>query len=270
MNKIAFALAVILLIGTHAPVVAFDKPTVSHDGWNFEISNPWGHKKHNYSIVSSEDGHPVRFGKFSERFEVRPGDCGVTENGGWNDCENDRERSEMSSHKDVKYYNGDEYWYRQSIFFPKNYDAMHPVHMTFGQFKQVGCHPVFSFNTKEASRYDPKFGLYMTSKYSEEQNVMRFNPLNQYNYRNKWHDIVVHAKWSYSNDGWLKVWHNGKQKVNYKGKTIWCHDGIYFKYGVYKTGISRIAEKLNKTTIVYYDGIRISRTGEGMFDSLAE
>ena len=216
------------------PAMAWD--TVSHDGWRFEISTPFGHKKHNYQVVYKEDGHPVRFGRKSERFEVRPGDCGTTENGGWNDCENDRERTEMSSHKNHMLYNGDESWYRWSIFFPKNYETVHPVHMTFGQFKQVGCHPSFTFN------------------------VIGHRLAN----------VVVHAKWSNSNSGWFKVWHNGKQKMNYKGKTMWCHEGIYFKYGVYRTGVSIITETKRPTTIVYYDGIRVSKSDEGMFDPLPE
>lgn len=241
-------------------------PTVSHDGWQFEISTPWGHKKHNYKVVSSDDDHPVRFGKRSERFEVRPGDCGISKNGGWSDCENDRERSEMNGHKD-KWFGG-EYWYRWSVFFPKNYDPLYPIHMTFGQFKQVGCHPVFSFNIKKF-RKDPEFGVYMTRDYVISPNARWFHFLDT-RYKNKWHDIVVHAKWSHSDDGWFKVWHNGVQKMNYAGKTLWCYDAMYFKYGIYKTGISRILAKDNKTTVVYYDGIRISKTSQGMFDPLPE
>ena len=154
--------------------------TISHDGWNFRQSLQFGMKEYNSKVVTKKDGDPVRFGKKSEKFEVRPGDCGSSVNGNWNDCENDRERSEMTSLESTKFNNGDEYWYRWSIFFPKDYDALHPMHMTFGQFMQVRCKkPIFSFNTKEASRYDPKFGLYMTSKYAEDQNVMRYPTIKQ-------------------------------------------------------------------------------------------
>jgi len=45
---------------------------------------------HGYQIVNA----PVRAGQESQRFEVRPGDCGKSKT--WNDCETDRERSEIA------------------------------------------------------------------------------------------------------------------------------------------------------------------------------
>ena len=39
------------------------------------VSNRTKGEDHQIQIVSSEDGHPVRDGKFSLRFEVRPGEC---------------------------------------------------------------------------------------------------------------------------------------------------------------------------------------------------
>ncbi len=250
------------------PAMAWD--TVSHDGWRFEISTPFGHKEHNYQVVYKQDGHPVRFGEKSERFEVRPGDCGTTENGGWNDCENDRERTEMSSHKNHILYNGDENWYRWSIFFPKNYEVMHPIWMTFGQFKQIGCHPVFSFNIGEYATYsEASFFQHMTGRYARAVDGAGLQTHITRNFRGKWLDIVVHAKWSHSNEGRFKFWVNGKLISDYKGKTLWCYKGIYFKYGVYRTGVSAVPEKYRHTT-VYSDGIRISKSGEGMFDPLPE
>ena len=265
ISKIVIAAIISIISATPS----FADREINHDDWHFEISTPWGHEEHNHQVVSSDDGYPVRYGKYSERFEVRPGDCGVSKGGYHNDCTTDRERSEMTSDRDIMYYAGDEYWYRWSIFFPKNYDALHPVHMTFGQFMQGHCkHPVFSFNTKKF-RETPEFGVYMTHDYVISPNARWFHFLETH-YRNKWHDIVVHAKWSHSENGWFRVWHNGVQKMNYNGKTLWCYDGVYFKYGVYKTGISRILEKDNKTTTVYYDGIRISKSSEGIFDPLPE
>ena len=50
-------------------------------------------------VVNKKDGHPVRSGKQSIRFEVRSGDCGKDEMGEWNDCKNDRERHELIRRK---------------------------------------------------------------------------------------------------------------------------------------------------------------------------
>ena len=40
-------------------------------GWAFDIKQPTGFAKHGCQVVSSEDGHPVRSGRYSLRFEVR-------------------------------------------------------------------------------------------------------------------------------------------------------------------------------------------------------
>ena len=48
-------------------------------------------------MVNSKDGHPVRSGKKSYRFEVRLGDCG--KDSGHNDCKKDRQRSELQFKK---------------------------------------------------------------------------------------------------------------------------------------------------------------------------
>ena len=42
------------------------------EGWWFERSLPVGAKAHGHQSVSAPE-HPVRYGKHSERFEVKPG-----------------------------------------------------------------------------------------------------------------------------------------------------------------------------------------------------
>ena len=78
----------------------------SGSGWRFERSLPDGAKKHGYRLVSTPD-HPVRYGTKSERFEVRPGDCSRRLSG-WDDCKNDRERSELIQRGKTQ-KEGDEY-----------------------------------------------------------------------------------------------------------------------------------------------------------------
>ena len=169
--------------------------TISHDGWNFKMDPSWGLNDHNHQVVSSDDGHPVRYGKFSERFEVRPGDCGIT--GASNsDCERDKERSEMSGIKD-KWFSG-EYWYRWSLFIPKGHKNLWKTKTSYAQFKPVGCGPIFQLlETKMKSNkgelmvhfpYTEKF-------YSSADNWIRPYYVLTADYINKWMDFVVYAKW---------------------------------------------------------------------------
>ena len=90
------------------------------------------YKKHGFQIVNKEDGHPVRAGNKSIRFEVKQGDCGRDTDGGWSDCKNDRERHELSG-GDSAMSKG-EYWFSWSIYFPKDHKNLYPLSNAFGQF----------------------------------------------------------------------------------------------------------------------------------------
>lgn len=246
---------------------------ISHDGWNFRISTPWGLDDHNHQVVSSDNGHPVRYGKRSERFDVRPGDCGVTENGKWSDCENDRERTEMASNRDIIYHNDDEYWYRWSLFIPKGHKNLWKTKVSYAEFKPLGCGPIFQLLETKIRSDKGEVMAYFPN--ADRLNSPADNWLRSYyflttDYINKWMDFVVHAKWSRSDDGWFQIWVNGKLKFNYKGKTMFCQKGVYFKYGVYRSFVSRNWDASKFGTIAYYDGIKISRTRDGMFEPLDE
>ena len=54
-------------------------------------------KKYSLTLANSKDGHPVRSGKKSYRFEVRLGDCG--KDSGHDDCKKDRQRTELQFKK---------------------------------------------------------------------------------------------------------------------------------------------------------------------------
>ena len=77
------------------------------------------YKNYGMQVVNIKDGHPVRSGKQSIRFEVRSGDCEKDyDDSNWNDCDNDRERHELSGGKKVDRMNKGEYWFAWSIYFP--------------------------------------------------------------------------------------------------------------------------------------------------------
>ena len=70
-------------------------------GWTFTNNfDPETHLTPDYAfkIVNKSDGHPVRFGNQSIRFELRRGDCGIGP-GGYNDCKIWNEGNGMSSER---------------------------------------------------------------------------------------------------------------------------------------------------------------------------
>ena len=223
-----------------------------------------------YEIV--EDHTKRAPAKYIERFEVRHGDCAADT--GWSDCAQDRERSELSGSKDN--YPGTEYWYGWSIYVPEDYVNISPTKVALGQFHQKSSHPVWMFQNSTGGYHLDK----QVSGYTDTY----YKLIDKKDFRGKWHKIKLHVKWSRKNDGFFKVWVNGKQKVDYKGKTMSASQ-VYFKYGVYRSFMSRYKNSKKSewimnlpkgadisnppkfkvpTQVVYYSNVRRASNEEGL------
>ena len=183
---------------------------------------------------------PVRAGVASERYELRPGDCYG------DDCSRTPkyERAE-SAQNGLQQVEGEEYWYGWSFFVPANYAEPVDGFAHYGQFQQH-------------SNFDP---IWMFTKFYKGDYVLRYNAvatngggpnfvlLTDSEFRGRWHDVVVHARWSTAN-GFTNVWINGRLSAEYVGPTRTVgNTDVYFKYGVYR-------QAKNETAVVYYDELR--------------
>ena len=194
-----------------------------------------GYKKHGFQIVNKEDGHPVRAGNQSIRFEVRNGDCG-RDPGSWSDCKNDRERHELSG-GDSEMTKG-EYWFSWSIYFPKDHKNLYPLSNAFGQFHQKEGNPVFMFKELKNG-----YSIVRTITDKDEDYDQK-NLLNNEEVLGKWFDVLINAKWTKKKDGFFKIWINNELKYDYVGPTK-SRQKVYQKFGVYRTGISRYINHVN-------------------------
>ncbi len=202
-----------------------------------------------------------------ERFEVRAGDCGKESN--WNDCIEDRERSELSQ-KTRRQQPGDQFWYGWEIYFPLDYPSVYPTKTALGQFHQVNGKPVFMFQNQTHSLKGQN--VVETDGYHLDWHAngktKGFWPLiDEADLRGKWHRIEVHAKWSKKSDGFFNVWVDGVEKVAYSGPTM-EKDQVYFKYGVYRSFVSRYKNEFAKdklpTQVVYYRNVERGSSREAI------
>ena len=71
-----------------------------------------------------------------------------------------------------------------------------------------------------------------------------------------WTDWVIHAKWSYEQDGKLEIWQNGEQIVNRQGPNCYndTDHGFHFKIGMYKPGYR---SEHPSPLVIYHDEVRI-------------
>ena len=90
------------------------------DSPDYYIIHPENLPEHNITIVSSENGHPVRDGDRSLRINWYPGDCGQWPGGvGWKDCDNKRGRSEIGDRNQLSYDDGPIIGWSYSMYLPE-------------------------------------------------------------------------------------------------------------------------------------------------------
>jgi len=254
MKKLLGILVLGLLWCNFALALSLPKDVAS--GNTYKKSLEGKYKKYGMQVVNKEDGHPVRAGEKSIRFEVRPGDCGYTDN--WNDCDTDRERHELSG----KRVSGGEWWHSWSIYLPKDFVNVHPTKVALGQFHQEKGHVVWMFQNQSFSTAGgywvddqvPGYTRKLTQILSQDEMI------------EKWNDILVNVKWSKKDDGFFKVWLNGKQVYSFEGPTK-TKAQVYFKFGIYRSYLSKwIYSSKNKkkekgvpAQVVYFDEVRTAK-----------
>ena len=187
-----------------------------------------------------------------EIFDVRPGDCSGNE--GWNDCKKDRERSELSERNKSTNPNS-EYWYGWYIYFPEDYVNVYPTKVALGQFHQKSSHPVWMFQNSDGGYHLDNQVRGFTERY--------FTLIKESELRGRWHKIEVHARWAKNDSGFMYVWVNDEQKVDYHGQTMDASQ-VYFKYGLYRSFLSRYKRAENADEVpaqkVYYANVKRSKS----------
>ena len=224
-----------------AGVVKLPKDTASGYKKLYKSLTGKYYKDHGVQVVDKKDGHPVRAGEKSIRFEVRSGDCGQDKDGDWSDCKNDRERHELSTSK-KDYMSKGEYWFSWSIYFPKDHQNLSPLSNAYGQFHQKNGHPVFMFKELRNGYTIVRSIKEDYSDYNETKLLGNEEALGN------WFDILINVKWTKKNDGFFKLWINDELKYDYKGPTK-TKQYVYQKFGVYRTGITRYLNYKNLDAI---------------------
>ena len=190
------------------------------------------------------------------RFEVRDGDC-TSDSSGWNDCDNDRERAELSQ-KNGRMYNHKEEWYGWHLYLPNDFPTIKPATTYLGQFHQVNGKPIIMFMHNNRGLFLSNLTMLRTAL-KEGQTFMAADPFNKLlipddQLRGRWHYIEVHAKWDKKKMGFYRIYVNGEMKDSWRGVTM---DGrrVYFKFGIYRYATDRYRYKYNEpipTQIAYY------------------
>jgi hypothetical protein len=165
---------------------------------------------------------------------------------------------------------GQEYWYGFSVFFPEPYVADN-IWEIVGQWHRIpdpgddtsGLNPPISIEINNGNwRFISRYSTAQPT--TEASRKTAFDKLLGPVEGGKWHDWVVHVKWSATlGEGLLQVWKNGVKVVDITGPNCY-NDAVapYFKMGIYKGWSDRISP----TGIVserrfYHDSFRMAGAG---------
>lgn len=217
---------------------------------------PWG-----WTINSEQ----VYRGKVSQRFEVRSGDCGQDDRG-WSDCRMDRERSEIFVDR-PQLVPGRGYWIDWRVYLPWDFATHSRVRTTLGQVHQVGGPrgqaggmasnpPLLQFDLVK-DQYRLCWHRLSGSKTDVQDRCEYFALATLDDMRGQWTHLRVWVNTDHRLGG-AKVWVNGQLRADItEPLTEFTPRHYYFKYGIYRSFVSREGRAL-ATQIAYYDEVRIA------------
>ncbi len=228
----------------YCPSVILPNDVASGKKYNVCLFDKTAFKEYGLRVVDKKDGHPVRAGSKSMRFELRDGDCNDPPPPNWNDCKNDRERFELSG---KNMFDGEEGWYAWSIFIPKDYVDIETGAIDLGQFNlEPGEYPdpccVLHINKKK-SGYVLELNILKSNKWTHKSVALN---LSDEEMSGNWSDFIINFKWSKKDDGFIKLWLNNKIVYEYTGQTLTKNtEFVYFKFGIYRSALSRYLNHKN-------------------------
>lgn len=212
----------ILVFSFFAIFAVFPKDLFACDAWSFRRSL----NEKSYGYVSKVDSENQRI----EEFTIKPGDC--SRNATWDDCKNHRERSEVIEAGTGTPTNQNQpLWYRWSFLYPSENQLIWPVKIAVGQFHQLEGGPLWMMQVGEKSLIWEHIPSGKQFLLADLQSIF-----------DQWIDIKIQVLWRSDISGFLKLWINGQQKVEYKGATSQA-SSVFFKYGIYRSFLDRATKE---------------------------
>ena len=198
---------------------------------------------------------PVRLGTRAQRYEVRAGDCSADAT--WSDCQQDRERSEWVT--DAQIRPASQTAISWSVYLEPGFKDSPTVKTTLGQLHQKAW-----FKNGPLLQFELWNGQYqmcihrLTGDINNVVDKCEYWPLATLtDMQGKWTDVQFEIDTS-SRTGKLKVWVNGQVKADIKTPVVtWDPDYFYFKYGIYRSFVSRHGAPM-PTQVAYFDEVRMA------------
>ena len=262
MKKILIILFGLILCGNAFAKTKFSevKKALKEDGYGKAIPEKFHHLNSPKAINPVSVSDFSILGEKSIRFESNDGECGKEPK--WNDCTNDRERAEL-------YYKKKpwkkERWYRFYVHLPKDYNSIAPAKMSLIQWKRHKPSKVLVMFQHDHS------GLTFNRNgdtFKDTYIVLKPNK----DLLGSWTEIIFSSNWHLDPEkGFMKVWIDGKLKVDFKGRSNSIKGKeLSLRYGLYSSSMSRYKRVFETETmpqrIVFFDGVKEEKNCEKLLD----
>lgn len=290
--KICVALVLLTFPSACGSVLPFEISRRDTNTYASDFAPPRGYSRdfspaaHNFRRATASVGEPVRMGRVSERFELRDGDCDVT------DCTKPRARAEIQlSPKANPARVGQDVWYGWS-FYNESVPAFtkeNSLRLVFGQWTMGGGQrSIFRFiqlgaGESDFTTCDPRICTNPTT--AQGDLVVQLDDIASYNrwgraqnngyicrlfdlteQKGKWVDLTVNTNFSTGIDGYLRIWVNGRLACDYSGPLVSPPNARSKRKPEHRRGIFSSWDRRWRTTmegarkptlVVYYDEFRI-------------
>lgn len=218
----------------------------------------WGYQK-----VSSPE--PVYLGKKSQRFEVRAGDC--SQDPGWSDCKNDRERSEVTA-ENARFRPGSSTWISFLIYLPTDFKTSDYVNANLGQIHMKGGFsgtaggyksfpPLLQLDAKGDS-YTACFHMLRGDERSISDVCDHKKIADLQRLRGKWSRVTIHLD-AQTKSPKVKIFLDKQLVASFEQTLPRDPEYYYLKYGIYRSFVSKNRAPM-PTQIVYYDEVKVGRS----------
>lgn len=221
-----------------------------------QVSRSLSDAPYGYQLINA----PVRAGDMAQRFEVRPGDCG--EDPGWSDCDNDRERSEVTVQESFR--PGAVRWLAYSIYLPSDFYSSPRVATTMGQIHQRGgpsgnarglpSFPPLLQNEARGNRFSTCLHILSGPADNVRDTCREFQLATINEMRGRWTDFMIML--DTRGGGVLEIYVNGEPRVRTDNFIRFQPEEFYVKYGIYRSFVSRHGGPM-PTQIAFYDEVRL-------------
>ncbi|MGX9856112.1 heparin lyase I family protein [Limimaricola variabilis] len=256
-----FSFSIIHLMTRVVAIAVLSFPALAHA--ELRVERSLNDTPHGFLRVSS----PVRAGRTAQYFELRHGDCGADR---WHsDCATDRERTEVWL-PDNQWGPGTLQWIGYSIYLPPDFPGIDPlgtvagqIHMQGGPTNMRGGHPsqpgVLLMDLNQ-SGYTACVIRLSGPRQAVQDDCLHVQIATLDQMRGRWTDIQIGLDLR-RQGGSIEIWANGRLVKRVEGFHPHMGERYYFKYGLYRSFISRYPGRI-PTQWVVFDEVRLGQSRE--------